>query len=107
MKEKGLLLHRVAVVAHNQLHIPQQDATKIFEDNRGALFMANTQQPSPHTRHIDIKHFAILDWVEQDLLILHDINTSDNCADAMTKALAATLHYCHFDTIMGRRLSTC
>jgi hypothetical protein len=31
----------------NDLHIPQHEAITIFEDNRGALFMANTQQPSP------------------------------------------------------------
>lgn len=35
---------------------PQQDATVMFEDNRGALFMANAQQASTRTRHIDIKH---------------------------------------------------
>lgn len=29
----------------DQLHIPQHEATTIYEDNRGALFMANTQQP--------------------------------------------------------------
>jgi hypothetical protein len=34
-----------------------------------------------------IKHFAFLDWVEQDLLILESIKTSYNAADAMTKTL--------------------
>jgi hypothetical protein len=66
--------------------------------------MANTQQPSPRTCHIDIKHFVIIDWVEQDLLIIKDMKTTDNCADGLTKALAATLHHRHFDTIMGRRI---
>jgi hypothetical protein len=66
--------------------------------------MANMQQPSPLTRHIDTKHFAIIDWVEHDLLIFSEIKTSDNCSDGMMKALAKALHYCHFDTIMGRRI---
>ena len=82
---------------------PQHDATVMFEDNRGALFMANAQQASTRTRHIDIKHFALVDWVEQDLMILEDIKTAENSSDAMTKATAKILFYRHMDTIMGRR----
>jgi len=55
------------------IEMEQESATVLFEDNNGALMMANAQQPTKRTRHIDIKHFALLDWVEQDLLILHDI----------------------------------
>jgi hypothetical protein len=56
----------------DDLGIPQFNATVIFEDNRGALFMANAQQTSPRTRHIDIREFALVDWVQQDLLILEN-----------------------------------
>jgi hypothetical protein len=70
------------------IEMEQESATVLFEDNNGALMMANAQQPTKRTRHIDIKHFALLDWVEQDLLILHDIPPPpDNAADAMTKLL--------------------
>jgi len=82
---------------------PQHSATIMFEDNRGALFMANAQQASTRTRHIDIKHFALVDWVEQDLMILEDIPTAENSADSMTKATAKILFYRHMDSIMGRR----
>jgi hypothetical protein len=64
-------------------------------NNNGALLMANAQQPTKRTHHINIKHFAILDRVEQDLLILHSISTHDNAADAMTKPLMKPLFYCH------------
>ncbi len=86
------------------LGVPQHNATIMYEDNKGALFMANAQQTSQHTRHIDIKYFTLIDWVQEDLMILEAIATSDNCADAMTKALAKTLFYRHTDTIMGRRI---
>jgi hypothetical protein len=76
----------------------------MYEDNRGALFMANAQQTSQRTRHIDIKTFALIDWVEQDLMTLMSILTADNCSDSMTKALAKTLFYRHNDTTMGRRI---
>ncbi len=53
----------------------QGTATVLFEDNYGALMMANAQQPTKRTRHIDIKRFALLDWVEWDMLLLQEIST--------------------------------
>lgn len=86
-----------------ELGIEQQEATVLYEDNTGALMMANAQQPTKRTRHIEIKHFALLDWVEQDLVTLHSISTHDNAADAMTKPLSKQLFYRHMDTYMGYR----
>jgi hypothetical protein len=44
-----------------EVGVQQHDATIMFEVNNGALMMANAQQPTRRTRHMDIKHFAILD----------------------------------------------
>jgi hypothetical protein len=66
--------------------------------------MSNAQQPTHCTRHMDIKHFSLLDWVERDLVILKKISTSDNAADAFTKPLSKQLFYRHLDTYMGYRL---
>jgi hypothetical protein len=56
------------------------------KDNQGALLMANAQKPTKRTSHMDIKTFALQDWVKRDLLCLQRINTGDNYADAMTKS---------------------
>jgi hypothetical protein len=86
------------------LGIPQEEVTVLYEDNNGALMMANAQQPMRRTRHLDIKHFSLLDWVEKDLSILKAISTHDNASDAMTKMLPRQLFYRHRDTFMGRRI---
>ena len=83
--------------------IHQNKATTLYEDNQGALLMANAGQPTKRTRHMDTKHFAIQQWVETDLLTLLRIGTSDNESDAMTKNLARTLFYRHQEYIMGKR----
>jgi len=88
----------------DDLGIEQEKATVLFEDNNGALLMANAQQPTRCTRHMDIKKFALLDWVEQDLLILKSISTAENAADGLTKPLAKQLFYRHADTILGKRV---
>ena len=85
-----------------QIGIPQHHATILYEDNQGALLMAQAGQPTKRTKYVDIKHFALQDWVERDLLTMQRINTSDNSADAMTKATARTLFYRHNNYIMGK-----
>jgi hypothetical protein len=42
---------------------------------------------------MDIKTFALQDWVKRDLLCLQRINTGDNYADAMTKSLGLPRMY--------------
>jgi len=86
------------------LGFEQNNATVLYEDNNGALLMANAQQPTRRTRHMDIKKFALLDWVERDLMLLKTIKTAENAADGMTKALSRQLFNRHADTIMGRRI---
>ena len=82
--------------------IDQNEATTLYEDNQGALLMANAGQPTKRTRHMDTKFFAIQHWVDTDLLTLQRIDTSDNESDTMTKNLVRTLFYRHQDYIMGR-----
>ncbi len=86
----------------DEIGLPQDEATVLFEDNQGALLLANAQQPTRRTRHMDIKNFALQDWVKQDLLRLIRIATNDNYADVMTKATARTLFYRHMNYIMGK-----
>ena len=45
------------------LGIPQEAATILYEDNDGATAMANAGKPTSRTRHIDIKFYAIQEWV--------------------------------------------
>jgi hypothetical protein len=83
------------------LNIPQEAATIIYEDNAACTPMADAQKPTPRTRHMDIKYFALCDWVEQDLLILERIETNINLADPFTKTLQCASFHRHVDFILG------
>jgi hypothetical protein len=83
------------------LDIPQEAATVAYEDNDGCTSMGNAQKPTPRTRHIDIKYFALCDWVERDLILLERIDTSINPADHLTKILTRTLFHRHADFLLG------
>ena len=88
----------------DQIGIPQHHATVLYEDNQGALLMANAQQPTKRTRHMDIKHFSIQDWVKRDLIRLRRIATNDNFSDVMTKATGRVLFYRHMEYILGKHI---
>jgi hypothetical protein len=75
------------------LDIPQEAATIAYEDNDGCTAMGNAQKPTTRTHHIDIKYFALCDWIECDLIHLERINTSINIADHLTKSLSRTLFH--------------
>ena len=49
-----------------ELGIDQHDATSVYEDNKGCLHMTQNQKPTKNTRHVDLRHFAVVDWVAQD-----------------------------------------
>ena len=66
--------------------------------------MGNTLKPTSQTRHIDIKYFALCEWIERDLVHLKCINTAVNTADHLTKSLSRTLFHRHADYLLGHIL---
>jgi len=84
------------------LGIPQDAASIMYEDNDACTAMAMAQKPTPRTRHMDVKFYALCEWVERDLLRLERIDTCVNLADHFTKALPPVLFRRHLDYIMGR-----
>ncbi len=62
----------------------------LYEDNDACTAMANAQKPTPWTRHMDIKYFALSKWVERNLMLLERIDTSINLSDHFTKSLQTT-----------------
>ena len=84
-----------------EIGMEQEEVTMIIIDNNGAYLMAAVEKPTRRTRHIDICHFTLQDWVENDLIILDLIPTGDNTADMMTKGLERLLFHRHRDNLMG------
>jgi hypothetical protein len=83
------------------LNFPQEAATIAYEDNNGCTAIDNTQKPVARTRHINIKYFALCEWVEQDIIHLEQIDTSINNADHLTKPLSRVLFHWHANFLLG------
>jgi hypothetical protein len=81
---------------------PQKVPSPMFGDNLSAIMMANNVRPTDRTRHMDIRWFALQEWihVDKDIIMIH-ISGVINPADALTKALAWKKHYRHMSRAMG------
>jgi hypothetical protein len=82
------------------LDVPQEAASRLYEDNDACTAMANAQKPTSRTRHMDIRYHVLCEWVERDLIVLERVDTTINEADHFTKLLSRVLFHRHIDYIM-------
>ena len=90
-----------SVMSH--LGFKTSEATKIFEGNDATIAVSNNERATKRLRHVDLRHFAILDWVKNGEIALKSISRSDNPPDELTKPLDSILHSRHADTLLGKR----
>jgi hypothetical protein len=58
---------------------------KVFEDNSGALEMAQVHKYRPCTKHLNVKLHHFRDYVTRKEITIHKIDTKDQLADYLTK----------------------
>ena len=74
------------------IHMPQAEVhCKVWEDNNGALSLAETQKFSPRTKHISIKYHHFRDHIKKGTISVHPIDTKEQTADIFTKPLDRSL----------------
>jgi hypothetical protein len=70
-----------------ELGHPQSGPTRINEDNQGCIQLAKNPVHHQRTKHIDIQVHFIREAIETGEIALEYINTRDQLADILTKAL--------------------
>jgi hypothetical protein len=71
---------------------------KVFEDNAGALELAWLPKLRPRTKHINVCYHHFCKYVQKGLIKIFPIDTKDQIADTLTKALVQNdfqHHCCH------------
>jgi hypothetical protein len=59
----------------------------LYEDNESAKAIAQDDRQSERTKHMDVKHFAIREFIESGDVVVESIASADNLADMFTKGL--------------------
>ena len=69
----------------------QQNKVTIYGDNRSTIALALNNEFHARTKHINIKHHFIRSMIQDGIVELVWVDTKDNIADIMTKALTKDL----------------
>jgi hypothetical protein len=83
------------------VHQHQHGAITIYEDNEGAVKLANNPMASNRTKHTDINHHCIRELVDARTFAVVFVRTADMLADGLTKALPEPKHTMIFMRCMG------
>ena len=73
----------------------------MFEDNLGALEIAKVHKNRPRTKHINVRLNHFRNHVERQEISIHAINTNNQTADYLTKALNEDMLKRHRKQVMG------
>ena len=73
----------------------------VFEDNNGALELANVPKIRPRTKHIAIKYHHFRTYVQQGDVRIVKVDATGQEADFLTKPLVQQLFYYLRCKVMG------
>jgi hypothetical protein len=65
--------------------------TVVFEDNAGAVAISQSDNVTTRSRHIDIRHRSVSEWVRRGHLRVEYCPTSLMLADLLTKAVTVVI----------------
>ena len=68
---------------------------KVFKDNSGALELARLPKLRPRTKHINVCYHHFREHIRKDFIKIFPVDTKNQIADALTKALAQNDFTCH------------
>ena len=75
---------------------------KVFEDNSGALELARLPKLRPRTKHINVVYHHFREAVRRGDIKIFPIDTGDQVADVLTKALPQNLFVRHRIKMCGQ-----
>ena len=64
-----------------------QQAIRIYCDSQSAIFLAKNLAYHSKTKHIDVQYHFVRDMIEDKKVLLVNVDTLKNTADALTKSV--------------------
>ena len=78
-----------------QLNIKVKLPAHLHVDNMGAIYLSSSQMSSQRTKHIDIRHHGMKEYIEDGFIKIIFVRSEDNDSDIFTKNLGHDLHDKH------------
>ena len=78
-----------------------ESCTTVYEDNQGAIQLANNPLSSSNSKHIDVRHHFLREMVSEKKIRVVYLKSADQHADMMTKALPAGSFIYHRNALLN------
>ena len=75
--------------------------THICVSNQETIKMANAQQSNCRTWHVEMKHFVVLQWIDDKYINFIGPQTDENYSDSLCKLTSQTKLYAHIAIFIG------
>jgi hypothetical protein len=69
-------------------------------DNVGAIFLANNKAVSDRTKHVDVRHHFVREYIEDGVVKIIFVKSEENDADIFTKNTTGIIHEKHSPKIV-------
>ena len=73
----------------------------VFEDNQGAIQLANNPRSSHNSKHIDVRHHFLRELVSEQIIQVEYVPSAEQHADALTKPLPVNSFTYHRNALMN------
>ena len=73
----------------------------VFEDNQGAIQLANNPRSSQNSKHIDVRHHFLRELVSEQIIRVEYIKSSQQHAEVLTKPLPVGSFRYHRNALMN------
>jgi len=83
----------------DQLGFKQHEPTNVFEDNASCIKIAESKRQMPGVKHVEIRYHFVRDMVQQGIVRLSPIGTTEMLADTLTKCLPVPVFVKHREAL--------
>ena len=86
-----------------EMGLPQEEPTKLYVDNSGAVELSRDRRSCHRSRHVDRRYFKVRELSYEGQLRVEHIVTKENPADLLTKELIGEVFAKHRRTLLNLR----
>jgi len=95
MKEVLFILQ---LLRHLQVKI--QLPIRVHVDNIGAIFLAENQNSSDRTKHVDTRYHFVRQYIRDGTVLIEFVRSCDNDSDIFTKNMTCEIHHQHCEKLI-------
>jgi len=88
VKEILFILHHL-----RHLQVKVQLPIRVHVDNIGAIFLAENQNSSDRTKHVDTRYHFVQQYIRVGTVLIEFIRSCDNDSDIFTKNMTSETHH--------------